>query len=111
MEYTITDFPTLVALAAAIASLSSTITLAKISKPFRAWISSKSSWIGSLFSCSYCFSHWVALAAVVWYKPRIIVSSVAFVDYFTTWFCLVALASVVTLFIKLAFFNSNGDGG
>lgn len=109
MDYTITDFPTLIELAAAIAALSAIVTLAKISKPFRVWLSNRSSWIGELFSCSYCFSHWVALVVVLWYKPRIMASSVAFIDYFVTWLCLISFAAIITLFIKIAFFSVNGD--
>ncbi|NOG82214.1 MAG: DUF1360 domain-containing protein [Planctomycetes bacterium] len=31
----------------------------------------KNSFLGELFSCSYCFGHWVAFAFVTIYQPKL----------------------------------------
>lgn len=56
---------TLLALALATASVTLTLTRASIFRPWRYWIARKSKWLGKLFSCPYCMSHWVALVFVL----------------------------------------------
>ncbi|MCP4214998.1 MAG: DUF1360 domain-containing protein, partial [bacterium] len=53
------------------ASISFTITEMQIFKPFREWVKRKSPFLGDLFSCGYCFGHWVAFALVALYKPKL----------------------------------------
>lgn len=53
------------------ASVAFTVTETKLFKPFREWLLKKSSFLGDLFSCGYCFGHWVAFALTAVYKPRL----------------------------------------
>jgi len=53
------------------ASISFTLTETKIFKPLREWTKSKSSLLGKLISCGYCFAHWVAFALVATYQPKL----------------------------------------
>ncbi|MEW6417508.1 MAG: DUF1360 domain-containing protein [Nitrospirota bacterium] len=53
------------------ASISFTVTETKLLKPLRQWVKEKSSFLGELISCGYCFSYWVALGLVVIYRPKI----------------------------------------
>jgi hypothetical protein len=43
----------------------------------------KSTFFGELFSCGYCFGHWVAFALVAVYQPKIVVAWSP-LDYFLT---------------------------
>ncbi|MCP4401367.1 MAG: DUF1360 domain-containing protein [bacterium] len=52
------------------ASIAFTVTEVKLFEPFRLWIKEKSSFLGELFSCGYCFGHWVAFLLVAIYQPR-----------------------------------------
>ena len=61
----------LLALALAVASISFTVTETKLFKPYREWATKKAPIFGSLFSCGYCFGHWVAALLVVIYRPRL----------------------------------------
>ncbi len=70
----------------AVATVSLTMTRAVITKPLREWIKSKSKWLGELFSCPYCFSHWVSFGAVLvvrptltatWYPVDLLISALA----------------------------------
>ncbi len=53
------------------ASISFTVTETKLFKPLREWLTKKCSFLGDLFSCGYCFGHWVAFALVAIYKPKL----------------------------------------
>ncbi len=65
------------------ASISFTVTEAKLFQPFRDWVKGKSAFLGELVSCGYCFGHWVAFALVVVYQPRLFQSWWP-MDYFLT---------------------------
>lgn len=52
------------------ASISYTITETKLFKAPREWMQKKGHW-GEVFSCGYCFGHWVAFALVAIYRPRL----------------------------------------
>ena len=53
------------------ASISFTISEAKIFLPLREWTKKKSTFFGNLLSCGYCFGHWVAFLLVAIYRPRL----------------------------------------
>jgi hypothetical protein len=53
------------------ASISFSVTETKLALPLRDWVKKKNYFLGELISCSYCFGHWVALALVVLYQPRL----------------------------------------
>jgi hypothetical protein len=48
-----------------VAVISMAVTMSSIFQPFRTWLGKKNKWLGKLFSCPYCFSHWVSLAMVL----------------------------------------------
>lgn len=52
-------------LAMGVSVVSMAVTLSEIFKPMRQFIGKRSRWFGKLFSCPYCFSHWVSLGAVL----------------------------------------------
>lgn len=58
-------------LALVTASISFTVSEAKIFAPPREWLKKRSHFWGELVSCGYCFGHWVALALVALYRPRL----------------------------------------
>jgi hypothetical protein len=53
------------------ASISFTVTDAKIFKPLREWFNRKNSLFGSVLSCGYCFGFWVAFVLVAIYRPKL----------------------------------------
>jgi hypothetical protein len=53
------------------ACISFTVTETKIFKSLREWLNKKSAFLGELFTCGYCFGHWVAFALVAIYKPKL----------------------------------------
>ena len=65
------------------ASISFTVTEAKIFLPLREWVKGKSPLFGELISCGYCLGHWVAFAMVVIYRPKLF-ESWWLLDYFLT---------------------------
>lgn len=60
-----------VMLSVATAAISMTLTKAAVFKPMRKWLAARSKWLGKLFSCPYCASHWVATGLVLVYPPAI----------------------------------------
>ncbi len=61
-------------LSAVTASISFTIAETRLFKPLRERLRRRSEFIGELIPCGYCLGHWVALASVVIYQPRLLVS-------------------------------------
>jgi len=96
------DFVTALVLAFAIAAVSLTITKTKVSKPFRLWVKSRNAWAGELFSCPYCLSHWITWVAVAVYRPRLLHSGVAILDYFVSAMAIVAAVAMLVGAIALA---------
>jgi hypothetical protein len=101
-------FLTTVILAVAVAAVSMTVARAKVSKGFRDWVASKSTWLGDLFNCPYCISHWITFAAVAWYRPRVVTSGFILFDWIVSVFLIVAMASLVSGVIRLASFPNDG---
>ncbi|MAS94939.1 MAG: hypothetical protein CMO55_17215 [Verrucomicrobiales bacterium] len=54
------------------ACISFSVSETKLFEPLRNWISARSSFCGELVKCPYCFGHWVSLALVLIYQPRIV---------------------------------------
>lgn len=63
---------TVIYLSLATASISFTVTEAKIFKTFRDWLKSRSRFLGDLFACGYCLGHWLAFALTAVYRPRLL---------------------------------------
>lgn len=81
-------------IALAVASVSMTITKAKVFAPLREWVMDLNEWLGDLFSCPYCMSHWVALGAMLVFKPFVLYTEHPAADWTATWFALVTISSV-----------------
>ena len=64
-------------------SISFTVSEAKVFKPLREWLMSKSRFVGELSSCGYCLGHWVAFILVAIYQPRLF-QAWWLLDYFLT---------------------------
>lgn len=80
-----------------------TVTTARVSKPFRDFIKSKSQWLGKLFSCPYCFSHWVSFATVVVFKPVPVSCGFSiYIDLAASAFMIVALSALISGFVYQA---------
>jgi hypothetical protein len=54
----------LLAVSLIVMGLSHTIARERICEPLRARLGGKETWLGYLFSCPYCVSHWIALILV-----------------------------------------------
>jgi hypothetical protein len=88
-----------VILAIATSVISVTITRARVFREFRMFLDGKNEWIHSLFTCSYCMSHWVAAALVIAYDVRLI-HMWAPRDILVTIFVVVGLATLVSALIQ-----------
>ena len=82
-------------IAVAAASISYTITMTELFAPLRAWAPKLGHMIGYLFSCFYCMSHWVVIAAVLLYQPRLIHSSSLVADLVVSTFFTITLSALV----------------
>ena len=65
------------------ASVSFTVSEARLFKPLREWIKNRSSLAGELVACGYCLGHWIAFGLVAIYRPRLF-QSWWLLDYFLT---------------------------
>ena len=64
------------------ASISYTVTEARLFKPLREWVHRKLPW-GEPLACGYCLGHWIAFALVAVYRPRLF-DMWWLLDYFLT---------------------------
>jgi len=62
---------TLVLLGIAAGTAAFTLAKTKITEHGRWWVKKKSTWLGNLFGCPYCLSHWLVAIAVLIYRPRV----------------------------------------
>jgi hypothetical protein len=58
------SFGQLIAVSLVVMGLSHTIARERIFEPLRARLGGKDTWVGYMFSCPYCISHWLALMLV-----------------------------------------------
>lgn len=65
------------------ASISFTVSEAKVFLPVRAWAKKAPGPLGELLSCGYCLGHWVAFGLVAIYRPRLF-NAWWLLDYFLT---------------------------
>lgn len=96
-------------LALATAAISVTVSRARVFASTREWVAAHNKWLGELVSCSYCTSHWVAIAFVAIYRP-VIISQWIVVDLFVSVFSVVAIAAIISgLVTKLNPFPKRDD--
>jgi outer membrane murein-binding lipoprotein Lpp len=55
-----------------VAATASTITRASIFEWLRGLAMYQGKWAEKLATCPYCLGHWLALAAVLWWQPRLV---------------------------------------
>jgi hypothetical protein len=60
----VNNFGQLIAVSLVVMGLSHTIARERIFEPLRARLGGKETWVGYMFSCPYCVSHWLALILV-----------------------------------------------
>ncbi len=65
------------------ASISFTVSEAKLFMPLREWAKQKSTYLGEFVSCGYCLGHWVSFGLVMIYRPALF-DSWWLLDYFLT---------------------------
>ncbi len=85
-----------------VAVISLTITRASVFQYLREWIRERNEWLGKLFTCPYCMSHWVSFALVACYQPRIIQWWWP-LDLVLSAFAIVALAMPVSFVVYRSF--------
>jgi len=91
---------TVIVLAFVVSPICLTVTKTTVFRPFREFIKSHSKWLGKLFSCSYCFSHWTSFAAVAIFKPIVISCGFSpLIDYAVSAFVMIALANLLSGFL------------
>lgn len=90
-------------LALAVGCIAMTVARSGLFRSLRLWVDRKSAFLGELVGCPYCMSHWLAVGAMVVYRPRLVTSDVAAIDYLVTGFALVAVSSLVAGLIFRAF--------
>ena len=77
----------IIILSFAAASVSFTVTETNIFNPLRKWAEKQNGLLGKMLSCGYCFGHWVALALVAAYRPKL----------FDLWWVLDYLLAVIVI--------------
>lgn len=82
-------------IAIASASIAMTITQTEVFAALREFVAKKHSTIGHLFSCFYCFSHWVVICGVTLYRPEILDSGNSFVNWLVSVFFTITLTTFV----------------
>ena len=82
-------------LSLATTSISVTITKAKVFAPLRDFIFRIWNWLGELFSCPYCMSHWVAGVFVAIYRPTIIHKWI-YIDLTVSLFVIVTISAIIS---------------
>ena len=96
-------------LALATSAISVTISKAKVFEALRYWIAKRNKWFGELVSCSYCTSHWVAIAFVAIYRPRPI-HQFFLIDIIVSVFVIVIFSAIVSgLVMRLLQFHTEND--
>lgn len=84
---------TCLVIAIAASSISYTITQTELFGPLRNWTQKLGHMIGYLFTCFYCMSHWVVLAAIAIYQPVLIDSGHLLIDLIVSTFFTITLTA------------------
>jgi len=97
-------------LALATAAISVTTSKARVFASTRRWIASRSDWFGDLVTCTYCTSHWMAIAFIAIYRP-VIFHQWMVIDLIVSMFTTVALSAIISgVIIKLNPFHEDVFG-
>lgn len=82
-------------IAIASASIAMTVTQTEIFAPWRAFAGKLHPMLGHLFTCFYCFSHWVVIGGVTLYRPVILDSGNALGNWLVSVFFSITLTAFV----------------
>lgn len=87
---------TLLMCAAACGAISMTVTMSSLFEAFREYLKRKSKLLGTLVTCPYCCSHWVAFGLVAYFQPRPVQTPILVADLLLSAFAVVALTPLFT---------------
>jgi len=82
-------------IAVASASIAMTVTQTEVFAPLRAFAGKQHAMLGHLFSCFYCFSHWVVIGGVTLYRPVILNSG----NFLANWLVSIFFTITLTAFV------------
>lgn len=88
-----------VMLSMCIATISLTITKSVAFSPVRRMVYQQSEWLGALFNCPYCLTHWIAILFVTLlyvYSPFHMVTNKVFLDIMIMIFATTSLATLIS---------------
>lgn len=85
-----------IVLSLVVSSTSYTITITDIFEPIRNLLAKKSYWLGKLFSCFHCLSHWITFVLVAIYQPQIIPGDNSFINFAVSAFFIIQMATYFT---------------
>ncbi|WP_432699380.1 DUF1360 domain-containing protein [Kluyvera cryocrescens] len=92
----IATLTTCLMIALAASSISMTVTQTELFAAFREWTAKKNALMGHLFQCFYCLSHWVVFAGMAVYRPALLNSGFALIDWVMTAFITITLATLIS---------------
>lgn len=95
MSELITELTTCLMIALAASSISMTVTQTELFAAFREWTTKKNAMMGHLFQCFYCLSHWVVFGGMLVYRPALLHSGFAFIDWVMTAFITITIATLI----------------
>ncbi|MEJ8322971.1 DUF1360 domain-containing protein [Kosakonia sacchari] len=91
----IADLTTCLMIALAASSISITVTQTELFAAFREWTVKKNAMLGHLFQCFYCLSHWAVFGGMLVYRPALLHSGFALIDWVMTAFITITLATLI----------------
>ena len=95
MELVSTALYIFVLTALAVSAVAITLSHAKVSSGLRKWLNVKAPLFGSLLSCPYCVSHWLAFI-IMFLNPLPIVAGGGFLNWLVGSFALVGAAAILS---------------
>ncbi|AKL14207.1 TPA: DUF1360 domain-containing protein [Kluyvera intermedia] len=90
-----TELTTCLMIALAASSISMTVTQTELFAAFREWTTKKNAMLGHLFHCFYCLSHWVVFGGMLVYRPALLQSGFALIDWVMTAFITITLTTLI----------------
>lgn len=97
---------TCVVIALAASSISLSITQGELFAPLRKWMQKAGHMIGHLFQCFFCVSHWTVFLGIAIYRPVIVDSGFALVDWVVAGFFSLTLSTLVSGLLFKVFLTS-----
>jgi hypothetical protein len=91
----IENLTTCLMIAMAASSISMTVTQTELFAAFREWTTKKNALMGHLFHCFYCLSHWVVFGGMAVYRPVLLNSGFALIDWVMTAFIVITITTLI----------------